>query len=56
MSVKEQNEMLEMLVACGSSEDDALDTVIMMLESDDDIYDDQHELQEDLLLEFQECY
>lgn len=55
MSVQKQNEMLEMLVACGSSEDDALDTVIMMLEGDD-VYDDQNELQEDLLLEFQECY
>lgn len=56
MSVKEQNEMLDCLRACGSSEDDALDTVIMMLEGDDDIYDGQNELQEDLLLEFQECY
>lgn len=51
MSVKEQNEMLEMLVACGSSDDDALDTVINMVED----YN-QNELQEDLLLELNECY
>lgn len=51
MSVYEQNRMLDCLRACGSSEDDALETVIEMVED----YD-QNELQEDLLLEFQECY
>lgn len=56
MSVQKQNEMLEMLVACGSSEDDALDTVIMMCEDENSGWDNQDELQEDLLLEFQECY
>lgn len=56
MSVKEQNKMLEMLVACGSSEDDALDTVIMMCEGENDGWDNQDEPQEDLLLEFQECF
>lgn len=56
MSEQKQNEMLEMLVACGSSEDDALETVILMCEGENDGWDDQDELQEDLLLEFQECY
>lgn len=51
MSEREQNRILEMLVACGSSDDDALDTVINMVED----YD-QNELQEDLLLELNECY
>lgn len=51
MSVYEQNRMLDCLRTCGSSEDDALETVIEMVED----YD-QNELQEDLLLEFQECY
>ena len=31
MSVQKQNELLEMLVSCGSSEDDALETVILMV-------------------------
>ena len=51
MSVYEQNRMLDCLRACGSSEDDALETVIEMVGD----YG-QSELQEDLLLEFQECY
>ena len=51
MSTKQQNDMLDCLLACGSTEDAALDTVINMVED----YD-QKELQEDLLLEFQECY
>ena len=51
MSVYEQNRMLDCLRACGSSEDDALETVIEMVED----YG-QNELQEDLLLEFQDCY
>lgn len=51
MSTKQQNDMLDCLLACGSSEDDALETVIEMIED----YG-QNELQEDLLLEFQECY
>lgn len=51
MSTKQQNDMLDCLLACGSTEDAALDTVINMVED----YD-QNELQEDLLLEFQECY
>lgn len=51
MSVYEQNRMLDCLRACGSSEDDVLETVIEMVED----YG-QNELQEDLLLEFQECY
>ena len=51
MSTKQQNDMLDYLKACGSSDDDALDTVINMVED----YG-QNELQEDLLLEFQECY
>lgn len=54
MSEREQNRMLDCLRACGSSEDDALDTVIMMLEGDDD--DEQGVLQRDLLLELNECY
>lgn len=53
MSTKQQNDMLDCLLACGSSEDDALDTVIMMLEGDDD---EQGVLQRDLLLELNECY
>lgn len=52
MSVYEQNRMLDCLRACGSSEDDALETVIMMLEGDDE----QEVLQQDLLLELNECY
>ena len=55
MSEREQNRMLDCLRACGSSEDDALDTVIMMLEGDDD-NDEQGVLQRDLLLELNECY
>lgn len=51
MSTKQQNDMLDCLLACGSTEDAALDTVINMVED----YG-QNELQEDLLLEFQECY
>ena len=56
MSVQKQNELLEMLVSCGSSEDDALETVIMMCEGENDDWDNQDELQEEVLLEFQECY
>ena len=51
MSVYEQNRMLDCLRACGSSEDDALETVIEMVEDCE-----QDELQEDLLLELNECY
>ena len=51
MSTKQQNAMLDCLLACGSTEDAALDTVINMVED----YG-QNELQEDLLLELNECY
>lgn len=51
MSTKQQNDMLDCLLVCGSTEDAALETVIEMVED----YG-QNELQEDLLLEFQECY
>lgn len=51
MSTKQQNDMLDCLLVCGLTEDVALDTVINMVED----YD-QNELQEDLLLELQECY
>lgn len=51
MSVYEQNCMLDCLRACESSEDDALETVIEMVEDCE-----QDQLQEDLLLEFWECY
>lgn len=51
MSTKQQNDMLDCLLACGSTEDAALDTVISMTEDCD-----QKELQEDLLLELLECY
>ena len=51
MGVYEQNRMLDCLRACRSSEDDALETVIEMVEDCE-----QDQLQEDLLLEFQECY
>ena len=54
MSEREQNRMLDMLVACGSSEDDALETVISMVENYED--DEQEALQQDLLLELNECY
>lgn len=51
MSVYEQNRMSDCLRTCGSSEDDALETVIEMVEDCE-----QDKLQEDLLLELNECY
>lgn len=54
MSEREQNRILDTLVACGSNEDDALDTVISMNESYEE--DEQEVLQQDLLQELLECY
>lgn len=51
MSERKQNRMLDCLKACGASEDDVLETVI---ETAEDCKQDK--LQDDLLLELNECY
>lgn len=51
MSEREQNRMLDCLTHCGSTDDAALQTVIEMVEDCE-----QDKLQEDLLLELNECY
>lgn len=51
MSKQKQEQVLDMLVVFGIAEDEALETVIGMTEDDE-----QEQLQEDLLLEFNECY
>lgn len=57
MSEREQNRMLDVLVAYGSSEDEALETVISLTEDgEEEKEDEQKVLQRDLLLELNECY